>query len=84
MVSNTIHFRILLNNMLGAPLFAVYLLGILHPRCTGSAALVALLAGVLFGFGLCLNYNANYEGDLHRGIGVFHGGHLSRTVPEIY
>jgi Na+/proline symporter len=48
--------------MLGAPLFGVYLLGVLHPRCTGSGALFALFAGMFAGVGLCYNYQINYNG----------------------
>lgn len=62
LVQSTIHFRILIYNMLGAPLFGVYLLGVLHPGCTGSGALIALFAGILCGVGLCINYQFHYVG----------------------
>ena len=62
MVKNTLHFRLLLNFMFGSPLFGVYLLGILSPHCTPTAALIALIVGVSTGFGLCVDYQYNYVG----------------------
>lgn len=43
-------------NTFGAPLLAVFLLGIFTRRCTGAAALAALILGTLFTVGLSLIY----------------------------